>query len=219
MSKQPNPQPKKRLSKGVLITLASLALLVSLAFSFRSRVLTALASYLIADDGLTTADMIYVLNGDINTRPFHASDLYSQGLAPVIVIARVETSPAESLGLIQNETDISVGIMERLGVPAEAIIALPVAGGVTSTYDEAIVLHDYILAEDIHSVIIVTSSFHTRRAGWIFRRVVTDLSVEITLAAAPHTGFDQTDWWTSEAGLIALNNEYIKPIHYYLKYR
>ncbi len=197
------------------LVLLSLCLL---AFALRIPILTGLGNYLVVADELHPADVIFLLNGDFNTRPFLAAELYEQGLAPRIVIARVEPSPAELLGLIPNETDISVRILERLGLPPEAITVLPVPGGATSTYDEASVLHDYVAENGIERVILVTSAFHTRRAGWIFSRALEGLDVALEVAAAPNPDYDATNWWQSEAGLINVNNEYVKLVYYLVKY-
>ena len=210
---------KKHTLRNVLAAGAVLLLLVILAFAFRSQILTGVADYLIVSDKLQPAGVVFVLNGDYNTRPFYASDLYKQGLAPGIVIARSENLPAVDLGLIPNDTDIAIGVMEKLGVPHEKIIVLPVSGGVTSTFDEAIALRQYIETNNIHTVILVTSAFHTRRAKWIFDRELSGLPVTLEMAAVPHYGFNATNWWRSESGLITLNNEYIKLVYYFFKYR
>jgi uncharacterized SAM-binding protein YcdF (DUF218 family) len=154
-----------------------------------------------------------------NTRPFYAGDLYKQGLAPVVVITRAENPPAVEIGLAANTTVVSVSVMENLGVPAGSIIVLPFPGGATSTFDEATALHDYVDANDIHRIILVTSAFHTRRARWIIDRELAGLSVTLEMAAAPNYGFNASDWWKSEDGLITLNNEYVKLIYYFFKYR
>jgi len=202
------------LAAGVVVVLVCL-----LAFALRVPILVGLGNGLIAEDELHPAEIIFLLNGDFNTRPFHAAELYERGLAPRIVIARVEPSPAETLGLIPNETDISVRILEMQGVPPEAITVLPVPGGVTSTYDEAAMLHDYVVEHGSGRVILVTSAFHTRRAGWIFGRALEGLPVTLEVAAAPNPGYEATDWWQNEGGLIAVNNEYVKLFYYLIKYR
>jgi uncharacterized SAM-binding protein YcdF (DUF218 family) len=210
---------KSHLLRNLLVAGAILILLVVLAYAFRSQILTDVADYLVVSDRLQPADVIFLLNGDYNTRPFYASDLYKQGLAPAIVIARSVNLPAAELGLVPNDTDIAVGVMEKLDVPADKIIVLPVSGGVTSTFDEAIVLRRYIETNNIHTVILVTSAFHTRRTKWIFDRELSGLPLTLEMAAAPHYGFDATNWWRSESGLITLNNEYVKLVYYFFKYR
>jgi uncharacterized SAM-binding protein YcdF (DUF218 family) len=211
---------KKKLYPGCLLWGGlAVILLLSLLTFLRRPILTGAADVLIVNDAPHPADIIFLLNGDFNTRPVRAAELYKQGLAPRVVIARAESGAAVKLGLIPNETDISVGVMKRLGVPAEAITILPVTGGVTSTFDEARVLRDYVEENQVSRIILVTSEFHSRRAKWIFERELTGLHLSLEMAAVPYSTFDRTNWWTNENGLITLNNEYIKFIFYYIKYR
>lgn len=209
---------RKRFLSWMLGVLAAILLLAILVYAFRAPLLTGVAKVLTVNDPPASADIIFLLNGDYNTRPFRAAELYKQGYAPRIVIARSEDSPAVKLGLIPNETDISVGVLEHMGVPSERIVILPMQGGVTSTFDEAAVLHKYIEAHSVKKVILVTSAFHTRRAKWIFERELAGLPVSLDMVAVPYSTFDQTNWWQNENGLITLNNEYIKLIFYYFKY-
>ena len=209
----------KHLLRNFLAAVTLLLLLVILAFAFRSQILTGIAGYLVIDDKLQPADVIFLLNGDFNTRPFKAAELYKQGLAPVIVIARAENTPVVDLGLLPNETDISVGVMEKLGVPAGKIIVLPIPQGVTSTFDEAETLKQYIEGHQVQRIILVTSAFHTRRARWIFNKTLSGLPVKLEMAAVPYADFNQTNWWKNETGLITLGNEYVKLVYYNFKYR
>jgi uncharacterized SAM-binding protein YcdF (DUF218 family) len=212
------PRPKHTL-RNILAAAAVLLLLVILAFAFRSQILTGVADALIVSDNLQPADVIVLLNSDVNTRPFRVSELYQQGLAPVILIARSESTPTVDLGLLPNDTDISVTVMEKLGVPADKIIILPFPGGVTSTFDEASAVRQYVAAHQTRRIILVTSAFHTRRARWTFEKVLAGLPVTLEMVAVPYAGFDQTNWWKNETGLITLNNEYIKLFYYLFKYR
>jgi uncharacterized SAM-binding protein YcdF (DUF218 family) len=203
-----------------MLTAGALFLLfIILVFAFRTPILTSVANYLIVNDKLQPADIIFLLNSEVNTRPFRAAGLYKQGLAPVIVIARSENTPLVNLKLLPNDTDISVAVMKLQGVPAAQIIVLPFPGGVTSTFDEASTLKKYIQANRIHKIILVTSIFHTRRARWIFEKTLAGLPVTLEMAAVPYETFDQTNWWKNEGGLITLNNEYIKLVYYFFKYR
>jgi len=219
LKKSANSPNKNHLLRNVLVAGVIVLLLVVLANIFRAPILTGIADVLIVDDTLQPADIIFLLNSDVNTRPFRASELYKQGLAPVIVIARSENTPTVDLGLVPNDTDISVGVMEKLGVPAGKISVLQIPGGVTSTFDEAAALHKYIENRQVHKVILVTSAFHTRRAKWIFERELAGLQVRLEMVAVPYAHFDQTNWWKNETGLITLNNEYLKLVYYFFKYR
>ncbi len=190
-----------------------------LAYIFGTLILTAAGRALIVNDHPERADMLFVLNGDVNTRPIHTVELYQQGLAPVVGIAQVESHTAEEMGLLPNETDVAIQEMVKLGIPQDSIIVIPSDGPVTSTYDEAVALRQYVEANDIHSVIIVTSAFHTRRASWVIKRELKGLDVTVSMAATPDEDFDATNWWKSEQGLVTVNNEYVKLIYYFWKYR
>jgi uncharacterized SAM-binding protein YcdF (DUF218 family) len=213
-----NARKAKHTLRNVLFAGAVLLLLVILAIAFHSQILTGVANYLIVNDRLQPADAIVLLNSDVNTRPFRASELYKQGLAPVILIARSESTPTVDMGLVSNDTDISVSVMEKQGVPADKIIVLPFPGGVTSTMDEASAVRQYVTAHQTHTIILVTSAFHTRRARWTFEKVLAGLPVTLEMVAVPYAGFDQANWWKNENGLISLNNEYIKLFYYLFKY-
>ena len=210
---------KRHLATKLLAAGAVILLLVVLAYAFRVPILTGVADVLIVSDNLQPADVIVLLNSEVNTRPFRTSQLFKQGLAPVILIARSESTPTVDLGLLPNDTDISVAVMEKLGVPADKIIILPFPGGVTSTFDEAAALHQYVLTHQVRTFLLVTSAFHTRRAKWIFERELAGMPVKLEMVAVPYQGFDQTNWWKNETGLITLNNEYIKLFYYFFKYR
>jgi len=212
-------KPKNGFKKAGIVLLI-IVLVCLLAYSLRTPLLTGLANYLISTDTpLEKADMIFLLNGDYDTRPFYTSDLYQQGLAPIVAIAQTESSPAELLGLVNNPTDIAVEIMKLRGVPADKLLVLNGIGPVTSTFDEARTLREYIEAHNVRSVIMVTSAFHTLRSRWIFEKELAGVQVKLEVAAAPYTNFDASNWWQYEDGLINLNNEYIKLIFYKIKYR
>ena len=207
-----------RLLKVITIILILLLVLGFLVFSVRSSILSGLASILVVDDPLQPADLIFVLTGDEDTRPFHAATLYKQGLAPRIAVAQSEVTPTTELGLYPNSTDVVVRVLQELGIPDRDITVVKSNGGATSTRDEARLLRRYLAEHDVRRVIIVTSPFHTRRANWIFKRELSDLEAETQMSAAPQQKFNETNWWQSERGLLAFTNEYIKLFYYYAVY-
>ena len=214
-----NTPVKPRGFKKAGIILLAILLVCLLVYGLRVPILTGLANYLVnTDTPLQKADLIFVLNGDYNTRPFTASDLYKQGFAPLVAISQAQSSPAQLLGLVDNPTDIAVEVMKLRGVPSDRLLVLNNIGPVTSTFDEARALRGYIETHKLNSVILVTSAFHTRRSRWIFERELAGVPVRLLVTAAPHIGFDTSNWWQSEEGLIFLNNEYIKLIFYKIKY-
>lgn len=187
--------------------------LASVSYAFRGPILIETGRWFVVDDPPVPGDFIYLLGGDVHTRPFYAAHLYSRGLAPKIVIPKEESRPAEAIGLMPNGTDVSVRILRRLGVPDSSIIVLSVPGGVGSTQDEAEVLRAYVSRHPASQVLVVTSMFHTRRARWTIRRVLGESRVSIWMMAAPDERFDHTNWWQHEDGLLRYNEEVVKFIH------
>lgn len=216
-----NPaKPGNRRAKRTILLLLALLLTCVLLILAGQPILTGIANGLVTvNSPLQKADLIFVLNGDYNTRPFYASELYHQGLAPLILIAQAESSPAEQLGLEENPTSIAVNVMLKQGVPPEAIQVLNEGQPVTSTFDEARVLRTYIETHQVKSVILLTSLFHTRRARWVVAKELNGLPVSLQVAGAPHATFNARNWWSTEDGLIYINNEYIKLFYYWFKYR
>jgi uncharacterized SAM-binding protein YcdF (DUF218 family) len=195
-----------------------LLLLVGLAtYAFHRPLLRGFASALTVDDAVAPADFLYVLGGDVNTRPFHAAALFRRGFAPRVVVPRTEDRPASERGFYPNDADVAVRILQHQGVPDSAIIMLRIPGGVTSTQDEGRVLRDYLQTHPAQKLIVVTSAYHTRRARWTLRRELEGLPVDLRMAAAPDDRFDAGNWWTREAGFLAYVSETFKFLHTLLR--
>ncbi len=195
-----------------------LLLLVGLAaYAFHRPLLRGFASALTVDDAVAPADVLYVLGGDVNTRPFHAADLFRRGFAPRVVVPRTEDRPASESGFYPNDADVAVRILKQEGVPDSAITMLGMPGGVTSTQDEGRVLRDYLREQPAQRVIVVTSAFHTRRARWTLRRELRGVEADLRMAAAEDDRFDASNWWTREAGFLAYVSEMLKFVHTLLR--
>jgi len=202
---------------GFLLLLTGAACLSFLWF-YGGDVLIAVGWFLTVKDELQPADLILVLSGGVSDRPREAGRLYARGLAPRIALTRNELSPAEVEKLIPEEIDLAKELLERSGVPAEAVMELPMPGRASSTFEEALALRSLVTAEGLQRVIIVTNGYHSRRARWVFRRVLRGTSVELLMAPADCWRFDETNWWQSETGLMTYVNEYIKFAYYLWKY-
>jgi len=200
------------------IGLLAAILLLAFAYSFRRSLLMGIGEFLVIHDRLLPADLVFVLNGDVTTRPKYAAQLFHQGLAPLVLIARSEDSLPVRAGAYPNPTDSSINVMEKLGVPPERIIQLLPPGGVQHTFDEAEALLTYSREHPLHKVIVVTSDLHSRRARFIFQRVLTRFGVQVMLAPIQDLKYGAADWWLSEDGVIGCQNEYIKLWYYHLKY-
>ena len=202
----------KRLLRKAVKCLGLTALL-AIALVLAHRPLLVGFAHLLRVNNPAPANAIVLLLGGRSHRAQTAAALYKQGLAPVIWLCRERVDPldaAEECDLIKRY------LVRRLGVPAENVVILP--GEVTSTREEAQRVNEYLDTHPAHRLIVVTTSFHTRRARWIFDRVLASRGVDVRVAAATDPKFDESNWYQNEDGLVTYFTEAIKTVFYRLKY-
>jgi uncharacterized SAM-binding protein YcdF (DUF218 family) len=152
-----------RLPRSLRRSLIALGVLLVL-YLVRVPLLVGMAKLLVIDDEPGRADMIVMLGGNLDFRPPKVAELYREGVAKRVILARVQDLPAEQMLVYPNETDAAVKMLGMLGVPDSAITVLRTPGGVTSTVDEAKALRAYLEPRGPATVVLVTSLPHTRRA-------------------------------------------------------
>ena len=80
----------------------------------------------------------------------------------------------------------------------------------TSTADEASHLIPELRRRGVHSFLLVTSDYHTGRAGRIFRSHLGDLHMRIVGAPAPP--FAPDSWWHTRTGRKIWLMEWLKTV-------
>jgi len=194
----------------VLLALCVTPIWAVLVMPIFSAPLRAAGESLNASDPLQPADLIFVMNGRIGLRAHHAVRLYNRGIAPKIVISatddvRVSTGwrPGES------SADAMAFEIHRSGVPESAIEIIP--GGVSSTLDEARALRRYLEMNPASRVVVATTDYHTARAGWVIRKELKGLPVEVVVAGVPDNfGLRANNWWKSAGGMRTYLSEWVK---------
>lgn len=172
-----------------------------------------LEGFLVVSSPLQKADAIVLMAGSRLVREPGASDLYTQGYAPRIVLAndgvRADYSPAHGRNLYLVEW--AKEDLMKAGVPEGAIEILPFT--VSGTIHDVRNAHDYVVAHpDIRSLLVVTSDYHTRRTLWTFQRVFEGEGVRIGVWPVEDR---QAGWWR-RAGVLAV--EFMKYVVYRLRY-
>ena len=94
-------------------------------------------------------------------------------------------------------------LVER-GVPKDRIVRFP--HDADNTREEAEALRVLVLERKWHSVIIVTSNYHTRRARYIFEHVLPP-SVKVRVASARDGNFEVEHWWENRKSFKAFTHE------------
>lgn len=171
-----------------LAVLLFVILFVILLYLVRHPLMRFAAEAWVVEDSLQNSDAILLL-GDDNfyaDRATRAAELFRQGLAPVVVASGRRLRPDFGLAGVMTHD-----LIER-GVPKDHIIPFP--QDADSTIDEAEDLAPFAAKKKWRRIIVVTSSYHTRRARYIFRRIFP-ASIEILIASAHDGDFEPSDWY------------------------
>ncbi len=206
----------RRLFKRLTLLFSVLGILLLAAFWFRAPLLLRAADAWVINEPLAKADVIVVLGGGLETRPFAAARLYHQGLAPKILLVNPKPTPAQELGLTVAEAEITRQVLLKQEVN-EADIAIA-TDLVNSTYTESIAVRNWAKTNQIKRLIIATDVFHTRRVRWLFGKVLGRAGIQVGIAAVPVREYTVADWWQHEQGVVAFQNEVLKYAYYRLKY-
>jgi uncharacterized SAM-binding protein YcdF (DUF218 family) len=174
---------------------------VLLAFLFHARILTALGSYLDQSGPPEKADAVFVLGGDANGhRILKGAELVRQGYAPRVVVS----GPAGNYGYY--ECDLAIPFAVRAGYPESYFVPFP--NHALSTHEEAAAAAAEFHALGAHRILLVTSVFHTRRAGGDFRAAAPGLT--FIVVSAPDEYFTADGWWHNREARKTFLIEWLK---------
>ena len=158
------------------------------------------------------ADAIVVLAGDF-TRVFEAAQLYREGYAPRVYLSAAVRDPSLLLldreGVVFPKTEeITRQILLQKGVPAGAISWF--ATDMVSTATEAEAARA-LVARGERRLLIITSPYHTRRTGIIFRAALPD--AQLRVIATRHEEFPE-NWWRDQTAAKNVLQEVAKLAFY-----
>jgi uncharacterized SAM-binding protein YcdF (DUF218 family) len=190
--------------------------MLMLVFAMRPQTLPLLARWLDVGGPPQKADVVVLLNGSLNTRPFVAAALVHGGWAPKILLNTVAPHPSQVSGVVPPFCEMNLRILDYGGVPRDRIVLLDSAAA--TTFDEAKAVADFLTDHPAQRLMIVTEGPHTRRARWIFQRVLAGRPVEVMMVSGPADEFENETWWRSEAGFLYVVSEYFKLFYYGLRY-
>jgi uncharacterized SAM-binding protein YcdF (DUF218 family) len=182
----------------------------------------AAACWLVVDSRPERSDALVVLGGSstYRERTEYAARLYGEGFAPRVLLTDDGLRGGWSQEQQRNPffVERAAAALESAGVPAENVETL--RPQTSSTYEEALLLREYVAARGLGSLLVVTSGYHSRRARWTFERVFEGSGVRLSVASvAPGR---QTPapaaWWLSVAGWRVVALEYLKLAYYRLRY-
>lgn len=172
-------------------------------------------SWLVKNDPPLHADAMEILMGSIPDRVLQAADVYKSGKSGKLIIVKenmLGLKVLEERGVhFESTTEQTREAAITLGIPSDSITILP--GDTRSTMDEATVMKKYLSKNrSIDTLLLVTSSTHTRRASMIFKTAFIRSGIHATVLCSPskYDGFDAKGWFKTKEGIQTVLSEYIK---------
>ena len=192
-----NPAKSRALRWAIPVVLLAAFLLASPLW------LRGLGGYLVHADGPAHAEIAVVLAGGYSgERILKAAELVREGFVPRVLVS----GPEGFYGV--PESDLAISFAEKKGYPGDWFIPFPNEG--KSTVGEAEAILAELHRRNIHRFLVVTSNYHTRRAGRIYRSL--DPADDVRVVAAPDRDFRPDDWWRSREGLKTFVLEWEKTV-------
>lgn len=199
----------------VLLIILALILTAGIYFPFAGRAL-------VAEDKPVKSDLIVLLMGSEDERIPGAVDLYQQGYGDKILMVRNNIPGFDELikrGVnISHNTERAMEIALQMGVDEDAIIILP--GAAESTQDEAVAVREYLRDhEDIDSIIVTTSRYHSGRSKKIFTKAMKGLDREVRVIScpSPYGSFNEDEWWKRRTDSFYVFLEHLKLANFYFR--
>ncbi len=169
------------------------------AWANRELLLRWVADWWIVSDPIGPADAVAVFGGGLADRPFAAARYYRLGLVKKVLI----------------DGSDSAAVLLALGTPASAIETF--GNALQNTHQEALALRAWAERHDIHSLIVPTEIFSTRRVRWMLHRAFSS-KFDIRVIALDPPDYPQDYWWRQTKSVTSFRLEVIKYFYYLLRY-
>ncbi len=187
-----------------------LALVVALAAAIAliewEAWLQAIGDFLVVNDPLERVDAIIAIGGGGPERVAIGVELWREGYGRWLIVSGgpYRLGPRS---VAQNSAIVMRNHALASGVPADRIL---VDDDSESTLDNAQACARLMKAHGLRSATLVTSPYHTRRAGFVFARVFRSQGLEVRVHAAPSSFFEIHRWWSRHRDRNLVVQEYVK---------
>ena len=184
-----------------------LLLLAAVVYLARNVWLEALGGALVHDEGAAQAEIAVVLAGDSwGYRLTKGAELVRQGYVPHVLVS----GPPAFYDVYEADAAIHFAMVR--GYPAEWFV--PLYHTAMSTREEATAVLDALQQRHIHSALLVTSDYHTARAGRIFRDAERRRGggPNLRVVASRDRFFSAAGWWHHREGQKTAFMEWLKTL-------
>jgi uncharacterized SAM-binding protein YcdF (DUF218 family) len=171
----------------------ALALLVCALYLVRYPLLRAAGRVWIVEQAPEQADAIVVLGDNYRSeRTERAAELFRAGWAPRVVASGRMLRPYSSVAELMRRD------LRQDNVPEAAIVVF--SHSALNTRDEITALAQLFRQQGWRKILLVTSSYHSRRTAYVCRRILSP-GTEFHVIAAHDSSYDPDSWWKTRLGL------------------
>jgi uncharacterized SAM-binding protein YcdF (DUF218 family) len=177
----------------LLFLIAFLAILFVLYLA-RNPLLRLAGNFWVVDDPPAHADAIVVLSDDnyFGERAARAAELFKAGWAPRVVASGRNLRPYASMAELMEHD------LKDRGVPESAVVRFP--NRAENTREEGAAVSEFVASHGWKHILVVTSNYHTRRARYIYERLLP-AGTALQVSAAHDSEFDPSGWWRTRLGV------------------
>lgn len=201
-------------SRWFLISVSFVLFFAVLLIAFYPVMLNAMAKSLVRQDPLQRVDAIVVLSGDSKgERMASGIELYKQGWGKQIIFWG---------GKIYWEIKLIDLMREQFkegGVPEGALVWSDEELEEVSTYGEARLLLRLMKENNVRSIILVTSPFHTSRAASVYDPILEKENIKMYVYPSMDTQVKLQDWWHERDKARAIFVEFSKTVFYFIVFK
>ncbi len=206
---------KKLLCVISYILTPTILIFILLTWLAPSLTLSPIGNYLIVEDPLQNADAMFVLGGKPEERAREAAKIHKYA-KKIYTTGGLIPQDISAVNLKFTEAQLTKLALIKYGVPFLKIKPIKKA---TSTYEEFQVIFNTAKENNLKTIIVVSTKFHTKRISKLREHFNKKYpNVRIIIHGAPAILYDESRWWESEYGMIFVFNEIAKSLYYELKY-
>jgi uncharacterized SAM-binding protein YcdF (DUF218 family) len=180
------------------------------------------AKFLLLKDNIQKADCIVPLEGDLYYRLTKAVELFHNGYSKNIVISLLPEAETDTRDYCAAKMriygikdiprkDFALKALKYFGKDEKGVFFTD--SEVTSTYEEALATKAFMLKNELKSMILVTSQYHSRRALMLFSTVLKSSGIKIYYCTAGRENLMPEEWWSREGEIKSILQEYLSLIH------
>jgi len=156
---------------------------------------------LVASDAPRHADVIVVAIDADGAGVLEAADLLRGGIAPRIALFsdppdRIDQEFIRRGAPYYDLAAVELWQLHALGITSTELIPRSVAG----THDEASVLPQWCTQKGYHTVLLVSTTDHSRRMRRVMRRALQGQRTRVIVVYSRYSQFNPDAWWQTRAG-------------------